>query len=121
MQRVHVVTEPLSDYIRWELSWGYEPGTTAGEDVRIIPVSIGEWPIVVRCADFWLFDDAELYDMHYAPTGAWLGVERVLDRRRIERARQCREASLRIAVPWRQYVVGRPELMSRLSGAPIAS
>ena len=35
MQRVHIVTEPLSDYVRYELEWTYTP--EAGEDIRIIP------------------------------------------------------------------------------------
>ena len=44
MQRVHVVTEPLSDYIRFELT-GYAPNVEAGEDVRVISVREGEpWP-----------------------------------------------------------------------------
>lgn len=69
LQRVHIVTEPLSDYIRWELSWGYQPGVAAGEEVCIIPVADGEWPVEVPHRDFWLFDDTELYDMHYTLDG----------------------------------------------------
>src|SRR5439155_13702096 len=38
MQRVHVVIEPLSPYMRFELTWAYAPNVAAGEDIRIIPV-----------------------------------------------------------------------------------
>ncbi|MGH3937593.1 MAG: DUF6879 family protein [Pseudonocardiaceae bacterium] len=45
VQRVQVVLEPLTDYLRFELTWGYEPNVAAGEDVRIIPVGQGgSWP-----------------------------------------------------------------------------
>ena len=40
---VHVIEEPLSDYIRYELH-AYEPNVEAGEDVRVIPIHRGTWP-----------------------------------------------------------------------------
>ncbi|WP_369689886.1 DUF6879 family protein, partial [Nocardiopsis alborubida] len=36
VERVHVVTQPLSDYLRYEMEWGYDFNIVAGEDVRII-------------------------------------------------------------------------------------
>jgi hypothetical protein len=44
MQRVHIVTEPLSDYLRYELSWSYAPNVAVGEDIRVIPAAAGTWP-----------------------------------------------------------------------------
>ena len=35
-QRVHVVREPLTDYLRYELGWSYPPNVEAGEDIRIL-------------------------------------------------------------------------------------
>jgi hypothetical protein len=53
MQRVHVVTEPLSDYLRYEMD-GYRLTVAAGEDAGILPRSVarqlelpGEEPDVV--------------------------------------------------------------------------
>ncbi|MGH3932930.1 MAG: DUF6879 family protein, partial [Pseudonocardiaceae bacterium] len=54
-QRVHVVTEPLSDYLAYELTWEYGPHAAAGEDIRIIPATTG-WVADVPSEDFWLFD-----------------------------------------------------------------
>jgi hypothetical protein len=115
LQRVHVVTEPLSDYIRWELSWGYQPGVAAGEEVCIIPVADGEWPVEVPHRDFWLFDDTELYDMHYTLDGTWLGAEPVTDSSRIEQARAWRDTALQRALPWQRYIRSHPELAARVS------
>jgi hypothetical protein len=82
VQRVHVVTEPLTDYLRFELTWGYEPNAEAGEDIRIAPVR-DAWPRELPQHDYWLFDAAQLYDMHYEPDGTWLGIEHVTDPARI--------------------------------------
>jgi hypothetical protein len=111
MQRVHVVTEPLSDYMRLELTWGYGPNAAAGEKIRIIPVREGEgWPVDLPHHDFWIFDSHELYDQHYAPDGTWLGTEPVTDPVRIVAACHSRDAALHRSLPWQDYIANRPEL-----------
>src|SRR4051794_39747787 len=55
LARVHVLEEPLSDYVRYELQ-AYVPNVDAGEDVRVLAVRRGEWPDGVPRHDFWLFD-----------------------------------------------------------------
>ncbi len=119
-QRVHVITEPISDYARWELTWGYAPSVEAGEDIRIVPVSEGvPWPVDIPHCDYWLFDAHELYDMHYDPDGMWLGVELVTDPARIATACHWREAALHHSVPWRQYVQARPHLATHLTSEEV--
>lgn len=123
MQRVHVVTEPPSDYMTFELTWGYAPNVAAGEDIRIIPVNEGSpWPTQLpRDVDFWLFDDATLYAMSYAPEGTWLGAELVADPARIDEAIGWRSASLRLATPWREYIRSRQHLQRFVEAIPQAS
>jgi hypothetical protein len=70
MQRVHVVTEPWSDYIRFELTQSYPPNLTAGEDIRIVTA-----PAPWVGPDFWMFDDQQVWLMHYDEAGALVGVE----------------------------------------------
>lgn len=114
MQRVHVVTEPLSDYIRFELA-GYAPNVEAGEDIRIIPVhDRGHWPTDVPQHDYWLFDSNELYDQHYDADGWWLGTELIRDPERIVDACRWRDAALHQAMPWKDYVTRRPELAQQM-------
>ena len=72
MQRVHVVTEPWSDYVQFELTWSYPPNVAAGEDVRIITAPTA-WP----APDFWLFDDQQVWLMHYDSEGVLGRVEDV--------------------------------------------
>lgn len=115
LQRVHVVIEPLTDYLRWKLSWGCAQSAGAGEDIRVIPLAVGQrWPDDIPQRDFWLFDASELYDMHYDLDGRWLGVEHVTDPARIVAACRWRAAALHRAVPWRRYVTLRPQLTQQL-------
>lgn len=115
-QRVHVVQEPLSDYVRFELAWGYSSTVSAGEDVRIIALAPTDpWPWDVPCEDFWLFDDRELYRARYERDGSWAGVDRLHSSEQLHAAQQRREAALRCAVPWADYMREQPELLARAS------
>ena len=116
MQRVHVVTEPLSQYMQLELTWGYGPNVAAGEDIGIIPVQEGRaWPMdVPEGTDYWLFDSAELYHQHYDAAGTWLGTEIVTDPTRIVAACQWRDAAFHHGMSWQDYISGRPELARRV-------
>lgn len=119
VQRVHVVFEPLTDYLRFELTWGYEPNAAAGEDIRIIPVGKDSpWPADVPQHDFWLFDSARLYDMHYDSEGVWLGAEHVADPGKIVNACRWRDAALCLGMPWATYVRGTSRLTQHLTAAP---
>ncbi|GAA0934185.1 DUF6879 family protein [Pseudonocardia zijingensis] len=114
MRRVHVVTEPVTDYMQFELTWAYAPNAAAGEDIRIVPVRGADWPAGLPRLDFWLFDDAELFVAHYAPDGTWLGVEPVDDPARVATARRWRDTALQLAMPWRDYIAEWPELAARI-------
>jgi hypothetical protein len=91
--RVHLVTPPLTDYLRYQFEWGYEFQVAAGEDVRILDLTRTENPGVPE-QDFWLFDDETVVLMHYDVDGTQLGRERLVDvdvspyRRYMELARE---------------------------------
>src|ERR1044071_5517092 len=56
MGRVHVVRPPLTDYFRFQATWGYEVTVPVGEDVRILDLSTTPDPGLPN-EDFWLVDD----------------------------------------------------------------
>lgn len=116
VQRVHVVRAPLSDYLRFELTWGYEPNVVAGEDIRIIHISEGDpWPVDLPQHDYWLFDSSELYTMHYDRDAVWLGAEHVTEPKKIVDACRWRDAALHYGTPWSVYIRSHPQLTSYLS------
>lgn len=118
VQRVHVVREPLTDYLCFELTWGYEPNAAAGEDVRIIPIAEHDpWPVDLPQHDYWLFDSAELYEMHYDSDGVLLGVEHVTVSGKIVDACRWRDAALHYGTPWSAYVRSKPQLVRHLSAS----
>lgn len=112
-QRVHVVTEPITDYLAYELTWEYGPHTAAGEDIRIIPVT-GRWPDDVPQSDFTLFDSRFLFRLNYDPDGTWLGAEPVTDYPTVVAACFARDAALHHAMPWAEYIARHPNLVRRL-------
>jgi hypothetical protein len=123
MRRVHVVEEPITDYLRFELTWGYQPNVEAGERIGIVAVSPGKpWPTELpKRTDFWLFDLTILYVMSYDPSNAWLATERVTEPSAIEQARRWRAAALRLAQPWQDYIACRPQLTRIVSDGHLAA
>ncbi|MBT2386952.1 DUF6879 family protein [Streptomyces sp. ISL-11] len=100
VSRVHVLRSPLTDYLRYELA-AYPGNITAGESIGIIDLTEQD----VSCLpnhDFWLFDDRDVYRMHYTPEGAFLGGE-LLPSDRISEYRGYREQALAAAVPFSEY------------------
>jgi hypothetical protein len=123
MQRVHIVREPITAYLRFELTWGYLPNVEAGEEIGIIPVPPGKpWPAELpERTDFWLFDLTVLYAMRYDRANAWMATEQVTKPRAIEQARRWREAALRLAVPWHDYIDSHPQLARIVSEGDLAA
>ncbi|MCP2342021.1 hypothetical protein FHU30_007410 [Actinomadura rupiterrae] len=103
LHRVHVVEEPLSDYVRFECAWSYEHTVDAGEDVRIAAVGAGEWPEELPHYDYWLFDSRLLVTMRYQDDGAFAVAEIVDDPEQIVVANYWRDAAVARSVPYREF------------------
>jgi hypothetical protein len=71
--RVHVLSRPLTDYLRYEFAvYGFT--VRAGEDVRILDVT-DEMASGLPDQDFWLFDESAVVLMEYDDAGNQLGRE----------------------------------------------
>jgi hypothetical protein len=73
-ERVRVLTDPLTDYLRWQLDVITEPAIAAGEDIRVLLAATAATLDLGR-SDFYLFDDravAVLDFDHGQVTGAQL-------------------------------------------------
>jgi hypothetical protein len=101
MSRVHVVSEPVSDYIRFELLHVYPANVEAGEDVRILGRSEA-WPSGL---DFWLFDDDLAALLKYDSAGRVSEVRLIGDDFAVRHhLGAVRTDALRLSVPLGRYV-----------------
>ncbi|MEV7940254.1 DUF6879 family protein [Kitasatospora sp. NPDC088264] len=98
--RVHVLHSPLSDYLRYELA-SYPGNIKAGESIGIIDTA-RQKVAGLPDHDFWLFDDAQVYRMHYTDAGQFLGAELLPDDY-LSEYQQYREIALTNAVPFGEY------------------
>jgi hypothetical protein len=111
MERVHVVEEPLSDYLRYELGWSYGPNVDAGEDIRIAPVSAGFWvDDLPRGRDFWLFDSRDLWIMEYDEQGRFLYADHTDNPVEVVQHNYMRDVAMHAGIRFREYVQSHPNL-----------
>jgi hypothetical protein len=72
--RVHILSRPLTDYLRYELAWGYHRNAQAGEEFFILDTTGRENPLP-DVPDFWLFDENTVAVMRYDASGAFQGFD----------------------------------------------
>jgi hypothetical protein len=108
--RVHIVSEPLSDYLRFELTCAYPYTSSAGEEIGILPVPRGTWPADLPRHDFWLLDSCRLAVLHYEDDGRFLGAELVSDPAVIVQHSYWRDVARHRALPYDSYLGQRREL-----------
>lgn len=98
MERVHVVTQPWTPYVRFEVEQHYPYNRAAGEDVRVVHAE-EPWD----APDFWLVDDERAWILLYDSRGAMTVV-------------RASERSLPSLRRWRdQTLAGNVDLSSPLS------
>jgi hypothetical protein len=96
--RVRVLTEPLTDYLRFELAIT-PPAVEAGEDIHLLPAAAFRALDLPR-EDFWIFDDQTVALLHFGDTGV-LGAEIITDDTRVASFRERRRRTWDAAFPYR--------------------
>lgn len=105
MSRVHVIEEPLSDYVRFEIAWPYQDSVAAGEEVRVLPVQSGSWPDDLPQFDFWLFDSTIAWRMDYEVDGSFARAWVVDDPDQVEELDRYRRIAIAASIPLSEYKV----------------
>ncbi len=110
IQRVRVVSEPITDndYLRYEFAY-YPHTVAAGEDIRVLPRTQAE-RLDLPNRDFWLFDARLVALMRFDREGHLHGVELTEDPQVVARCCYWREVALHHAVPFDRYLVEHGEL-----------
>jgi hypothetical protein len=106
VERIHVVAEPHSDYMRFQLAWLYPGNAVAGEDIRIIPTSSGRWPADLPGYghDYWLLDSQTMALLHYDHEGRFVAVDLTDNESQIAQANAWRDAALHQAISYKEYM-----------------
>ncbi|MGW5645086.1 DUF6879 family protein [Saccharopolyspora sp. NPDC003752] len=96
-ERVRVLTEPLTDYLRFEM-FAAPGNATAGEDIRVMSTTAAvEHNLPDH--DFWLFDDELVAIMHFDDHGM-IAAELVDDAGTVAKHRRWREIAWSHAAPF---------------------
>lgn len=99
--RVHILARPLTDYLRFELSWGYRRNMAAGEEFFILDTTTQENPIP-DAPDFWLFDNRVIGAMNYDGGGKYLGAD-FLGEDQLSKFLTYRDTAMAQAVPFAEW------------------
>lgn len=97
MYRVHILRRPLTDYLRYELGWGYHRNMEAGEEFFILDLTDRPNPIP-EAPDFWMFDSGTVAAMNYEG-GKFLGSD-YMAADRVPEFTAYRERALELAEPF---------------------
>ncbi|OII70631.1 DUF6879 family protein [Streptomyces sp. CC77] len=103
IRRARIVSEPVSEYIRWE-HYVTRANITAGEEVRWLPRRRAT-AIALPGNDFWLFDDRLLRVHHFSGDGAVVEDEITADPEAVKLCSTAFEAVWERAVPHHLYAI----------------
>jgi uncharacterized protein DUF6879 len=99
---VRVVVEPPTDYTRMEVAT-YPILVAGGEDIRVIAVHEGTWPDDLPQYDFFLFDERDIWRMHYNDDYTFAGAEQLDGPDVLSRHLRWRDRALDLAIPLHEY------------------
>lgn len=102
IRRARIVSEPISDYIRYEHQITEALNCAAGEDVRWLPRRRAS-DLALPGNDFWLFDDRVVQLNHFSGTGDSTGHENSSDPALVALCAASFAAVWKRAVPHRDY------------------
>lgn len=105
--RVHILSRPLTAYLRYECEWGYSLNVDAGEEIGILDTSKHPAPADLVDHDFWLIDDEHAIRMHYDAQGRFVGAEPAPDL--LETYRHSRDVAVAAAMPFHTWWRRHPE------------
>jgi hypothetical protein len=102
LHRARVVTEPHTDYVRWEMAM--DPANIdAGEEIRYLPRHLAK-DIELPEEDCWLFDDDTLVLSLFQADGRSGGFALAADRALLHQYHRVRDQVWSRAVPYTDYV-----------------
>jgi hypothetical protein len=103
VRRMRIVSEPVTDYIRFE--WhGAGPAIEAGEEIRWLPRRLASC-LALPGNDFWLLDERTAMFNHFSGEGRPLGQEITDNAATVKLCLAAFEAAWKLAIPHGEYEV----------------
>ncbi|WP_055557668.1 DUF6879 family protein [Streptomyces sp. NBRC 110028] len=104
MRRARVVSEPVTDYIRWERAITERHNVALGERVRWLPRRLAS-DLALPGNDLWLIDERRVLFHWFTGDGEWAGHEFDEDPATVEMVTTAFEAVWDRGIPHSEYVV----------------
>ncbi len=111
--RVHILDQPLTSYLRFEL-YRYLEGVAVGNEIYVVDRAAHP-DLTELHEDFWLFDDEIAVRMVYDNEGHFLYPDPIED---IEPYREIRDTTLHLSEPLTDYLARKnltPETLRMIS------
>ena len=102
VRRARIVSEPVTEYIKFEFDVTAAHNAAAGEQVRWLPRRDAS-DLLLPGSDFWVFDDAVVVFNHFDGVGNWVAEERRNDEALAKRCASAFEAVWDRAIPHESY------------------
>ena len=101
IERVRIVSQPLTDYTRYEFA-AYRDNIAAGEKVRVVArAALTDADQSWASEDFWIFDDEPVVVLSYDDDGRFIGVQQADDTTPYLEAKQ---RALSIAIDFEHFL-----------------
>lgn len=104
LRRARIVSEPVTDYIRWEHSLTTRHNVAAGEIVRWLPRRLAS-DLALPGNDLWLIDGERVLFHWFTGDGEWAGHEFNEDPATVKMVVTSLEAVWDRAIPHEEFVV----------------
>ncbi len=102
VRRLRVVSEPLTDYVRWEWELTAGLNLAAGEDVRWLPRRLATG-LLLPAHDYWMFDERTIKWHNFTADGNDLGDTFTSDPATVSTTATSLEAAWAKAIPHQEY------------------
>lgn len=116
-RNVHVVREPLSQFLSFQFEWGYAYNAEAGQDIRILSVEAGAAAEhLMHVGDFTVIEHKDVVCNRYDDAGRFLGaVQASSDAAQVHAA--LAELVWESAVPFAQWWAQHPQYHRAMQAA----
>jgi hypothetical protein len=104
VRRARIVSEPVSDYVRWEHALTGPVNIAAGEQVRWLPRRLAS-VLALPGNPYWVFDDRLVRFSMFDGNGEWCGHQYSDHPRVLDMCRDAFEAVWEQAIPHESYLV----------------